>query len=252
MFKLKLQLNLFDISHRRRLCIWEALLLIVLIHTQVLLICQKDDISHRLQGTFEVLIFFKLNTCICPQHPLFFLYWLINVTTQCSHFPLSFVTYSWAYLLLFEIFVSSCPQPLRKYEPTNSTLRRPACFFVIKASDMKDFSSCDSNLFSLFWLTAPSAVITKERKLFVWAGGGRWGAHTFRETHGQVHTGMHASRPPCEGCDFIYWYPVMRNAIKPPILTFAMRCCDLRLPEHPSPLPVSFQRHLKVWCRRLT
>lgn len=68
--------------------------------------------------------------------------------------------------------MSSCPQLLRKYEPTNSTLRRPACFFVIKASDMKDFSSCDSNLFSLFWLTAPSAVITKERKLFVWAGGG--------------------------------------------------------------------------------
>lgn len=58
--------------------------------------------------------------------------------------------------------------------------REPAWFFfLIKASDMKDFSSCDSNLFSLFRLTAPGAVITKE-----------WKFHVFWS--GRVHTQSHA------------------------------------------------------------
>lgn len=50
------------------------------------------------------------------------------------------------------VYVSSCPELLPKYKPIDTTLWRPACF-VIKASDMKEFPSCDSNLFPLFWLT---------------------------------------------------------------------------------------------------
>lgn len=54
----------------------EALLLIVLIHTQVLLNCQKDHISARSVVFFDsfAVTLFYLNTCFFFQHlPFFFI-----------------------------------------------------------------------------------------------------------------------------------------------------------------------------------
>lgn len=69
--------------------------------------------------------------CLFFQHLPFVLIPKINVIMQFFLSPLLFVTYSWAHLPLFEIFVSSCPQLLLKYKPTNCTLRRSACFFLL-------------------------------------------------------------------------------------------------------------------------
>lgn len=139
-------------------CIIEALLWTCSCATHMPLNCQKGDFSDRSEcsvffDAFTFVLFCPNTLPICAASSF-----CIDPQNKCHNVVLYFFSFI---LQLIHEWIFCCLKFLCQVVPSyfwNISQLILLCgdllVFVIKAPDMKDFSSCDSNLFPLFWLSA--------------------------------------------------------------------------------------------------